>query len=205
MALCSAAQVRALSGGQAIPAAEDTLLGTLITRAGVVIAAHLGYPPATGAGVPTVESATYTRYTGDGGCYVSHRDRRVLYLEPYPVTEITSIHEDANEVYGSDTLISSDDYAITGAQADTVRLKPLGTHGYFDQVERRIKVAFTAGFTSIPADIEQAAIELVLHWWGLRQRRGMQSVASGEGLSTSYRGETIPDHVAQILGQYRLP
>ena len=205
MALTTAANVRALSEGGGIDSAEDTLLGVLIGRAGVALARHCGYPPASAGGAPTLESASYTRYSGDGGCWVDSRDSRILHLEPWPVTAISSIYDDTDEEYGASTLVDSGDYSIVGTSGSMVRLTTSSTHGSWSRAERAVKVAFTAGFSSVPSDLEHAAIELVLHWWGLRRRRGHTAMVTPDGMNTSYRDEDIPAHVRQLVAPYRLP
>ena len=104
MALTTAAAVRALSSGQAIPSTEDTLLGTIIGRVGVILASYCGYPPASATASPTMESATYTRYSGMGEGIRVGEDGLSLHLEPWPVTAVASIYDDPEEVYGADTL-----------------------------------------------------------------------------------------------------
>lgn len=205
MALTSAANVRAMSAGQGIPAAEDTFLGVLIGRAGPLIAKYCGYPPASVGASRTMESATYTRYTGDSGVWVDPSDRRMLHLEPWPVTAITTVHDDRDEEYGAATLVSADDYARTGEHGQYLRLKTTNTHGRWSLTDRAIKVVFVAGYSSVPGDLEHAAIETVLWMWGLKPRRGMVSVGSTEGLNTVFRPEDLPDHVRAMLESFRLP
>ena len=84
-------------------------------------------------------------------------------------------------------------------------LKLDAIHGGWSTTDRAVKVVFVAGYSTVPDDIETAAIEYVLHLLNLRDRRGVNNVSTPDGLNTSYRDETIPAHVAQILAPYVLP
>ena len=93
MALTSAANVAAMAPNLT---ASEAVLSALIDRAGVALARHCGYPAASPGAAPTLESATYTLFSG--GYQVRRQSGRVLVVEPYPVTSITSIHDDPDEV-----------------------------------------------------------------------------------------------------------
>lgn len=200
MALTSTANVAAMAPNLT---ASEAVLSALITRAGVAIARHCGYPPASAGAAPTMESATYTLYSGYPT--LRRQDGRTLIVEPYPVTSITSIHDDPDEEYGSSELVASSDYVQRGDHAEIIILKIDATHGGWSRGTRAVKCVFVAGFTSIPGDLETAAIEYVLHLLNLRDRRGVSNVSTPDGLNTSYRDETIPAHVAQLLEPYLLP
>ena len=200
MALTSAANVAAMAPNLS---ASEAVLSALITRAGVALARHCGYPAASPGAAPTLESATYTLFSG--GYQVRRKSGRVLVVEPYPVTSITSIHDDPDEEYGSSDLIAASDYVQRGDEGEVIVLKLDAIHGGWSTTDRAVKIVFVAGYSSVPADIETAAIEYVLHLLNLRDRRGVNNVSTPDGLNTSYRDETIPAHVAQLLAPYVLP
>ena len=200
MALTSAANVAAMAPNLT---ASEAVLSSLITRAGVALARHCGYPAASPGAAPSLESTTYTLFSG--GDQVRRKSGRVLVVEPYPVTSITSIHDDPDEEYGSSDLIAASDYVQRGDEGEVIVLKLDAIHGGWSTTDRAIKIVFVAGYSSVPADIETAAIEYVLHLLNLRDRRGVNNVSTPDGLNTSYRDETIPAHVAQLLAPYVLP
>lgn len=202
MALCTAAEVRDLLQLTS-ETALNTLLDTYATRASVALAQWCGYPPGSSITSPSMESVTYTRYSGDYGLRLS-RDRRSLWLEPWPVTSITSVYDDPNEVYGADTLVAAADYGLRGDRGEELRLEPTATHGAFSTTERAVKIVYVAGYASVPADLALAAAELVAHWYNLRGRRGLSSEGQPD-IQTSYRGEEIPLVVRQLANPYRLP
>lgn len=194
MALVTAAEARL-----AIPAltstGEDSNLDRLIDRAGAFLAAWCGYPPAAAGGVATFEDVTYTMILdGPGGAE--------LVLPVGPLVSVTSVHSDPLREYGSDVLVASGDYTLDSYRS-LVILDNDSTQGAWDTGYRAIKIVYVAGFATVPADIKQAAIGMVAHWWRLRRQAGKKSV-SQEGGSVSLLEETIPAQVAQLLGPYRL-
>jgi hypothetical protein len=198
VALITAAEAR-LHIPELTGTGEDTNLDTVIGRVGAIFAAWCGYPPSSTGGAPSMESASYTRYyDGPGG--------RDLILDVWPVTAITSIYDDPTRDWTSSSyLVSSSDYAIVDGERGQVLLKSTASWGAWGKAEKSIKVAFTAGFTTVPADIKQAAALAVRHVWGLRRNQGKENVSEG-GISISLRDEdALPDVVQQILSMRRLP
>lgn len=201
MALTTASNVADLSGGSVT--ASEPAMADLISQAGIMIARYCGYPAATAGGAPTMESATYTHYSGTS--QVVRRSGRDLVLEPYPVTAITSIYDDPDEEYTAAELVASSDYVQRGLHGEKIRLKSDSLHGGWSASDYAIRVIYTAGFSSVPDDLERAATELVLHMFNLRTRRGTSATSSPDGLNITYRTEQIPDHIKEMLAQYRLP
>ena len=201
MALTNATNVANLAGGSI--QSTETGMSDLISRAGILIARWCGYPGASAGVAPTMESATYTHYSNTSLVIV--KSSRVLVLEPYPITAITSIHDDPDEEYTSADLVASSDYNQRGLHGEIIRLKADSLHGGWSRSDHAIKVVYTAGFSSVPDDLTHAATELVLHLFNLRSKRGTSATSSPDGLNITYRSERIPDHVKEMLAQYRLP
>ena len=203
MALLTTAEVREITG---LSNASDALLVKLTTRADALLAKHCGYPPSTAAGTSTFEQATYTAYSGSRQVEPDPENSREMGLEPWPVTSITSIHEDPEEDFTAASLVDSGDYTQRGTRGQIIRLKPSSSHGAWSQTEGVIKVVFVAGYTdgNAPDDLKAAAAEMVAHLHELKKRRGKRSI-SNQGLVTSYREETIPDHVREAIADYILP
>jgi len=99
-------------------------------------------------------SAVYTQYySGDG--------YQTLLVDEYPITAITSIHDDDDHVYGADTLIDSGDYIFNAGSksANCGLIKMDGS--YFSRGTENIKIVYTAGYTTIPGDVEEACILMI--------------------------------------------
>lgn len=152
--------------------AEDAALTQLLAQADAVIKAELG---------ANIEQAAYTEfYSGDGG--------RALVLRQRPVQSIASIHVDNRGFFGEaagafgaeSLLVAGEDYALQrdhGSDTEqsqsgiVLRLgnnwpaAPARYRGLLAQGARRgignIKVVYTAGYATPPADLELAANNLV--------------------------------------------
>lgn len=75
--------------------------------------------------------------------------------------------------------------------------------GYeFCRGHANVLLNYSAGFATIPADIQQAVIELVAMRYKERSRIGLSSVHA-DGETTSYSLKDMPAQVATILAQYK--
>lgn len=194
MALISAAEAR-----DVLPGIEDegTLLDTLISAVGAAFARRCGYPPATVGAAPTMESTSYTLdHDGIGG--------RDLALRVYPATAITSVYDDPERDFTDSTyLVPAADYAIVNGR--TLRLKSTATWGVWGRGEGRIRVAFTAGYATVPADLKDLAKRAVKHLFETRRTQGKASESS-EGLSVTFTESELelPPSILGALGQFAL-
>lgn len=195
MALITAAQAKVYLP-QIVGTADDTLIDTLIARAGAAIARYLGWPPASAGVVPTLEDTTHTLYL-DGPGSVD------LYLPIRPLVSITSIHDDPARLYPASSEVASADYTAD-LGAGLLTCDSDGSHGTWSTGTRAIKVVCVAGYATIPADIEQAVCILVGHWWRLRTEGGRESISAG-GTSISVTAATLPPEVRELLTPYLLP
>lgn len=207
MALITAAEAR-LAIPELTGTGEDAALNTLITRADRALAAWCGYPASSAGGSRSLEQTTYTHYSGID--FVVQSSRWFI-LPVRPVISITSIHDDDSGewTYGTDELVASSDYVVDGASG-RVDLVPEASHGGWGKGHRQLKVVYSAGYTTAPDDLKHAVVMLVKHWWDLRRRQGKVAASaggvssSGLGPHGSDTGDTIPVHVRQIVGRYRL-
>jgi hypothetical protein len=130
-------------------------------------------------------------YDGDG-------TNKIL-LNSYPVNSITTLHisTDVPRTYGSSQLINSDYY-----DSDTE-----GVLCYFDGVFpkgfKTVKIAYNGGYSTIPHDLEQAALIMCQYLWMIEKHKkaGMQSI-SQDRASVSLKESDIPDFVSKVLEKY---
>lgn len=197
MALITAAEARLYLPGLT-GTAEDTALDTLILRAGRVMAAWCGYPPASAGGQPSMETLAYTRY-------YDAPSGRELVLDVWPVTAITSIEDDPTLTWnGTEYLVASADYTLIEGASGRLLLKNTATHAAWSEVEGALKVAFTAGWVTVPDAVKEACGFQVAHVWKDRPAIGASSV-SQEGGSVQLHGFDLLPEVRTILEPYRLP
>lgn len=104
--------------------------------------------------------------------------RDTLIVSRPPIASITNLWDDTSRVF--DTPIAATSYAIRDADAGIIEL----LDGLvFNAGRRNIKLTYSGGFLTMPADIEQAAIEMV---WagrekGLHNLIGVRSRSIGDG------------------------
>lgn len=144
-----------------------------------------------------LESATITEYhSGRAG-------QAMLKLRRYPVTSITSLHDDVDRGYGTGTLLAASDYVLTDPPAGLVELD--GTT--FDEGLNNIKIVYVTGYAAGSKEralLEQAAIELV---WLARDKGdkallGLQSRSVADGRIDTFNTDW-PAGVQDILDGFR--
>lgn len=204
MALVTAAQVRTAAvpelGGTSL---DSSLIEPLITRADRALASWCHYPSPSSASSLTLETATYVLYLSG-----HEQDRRVLSL-PWDrgrVNSITSIYDDPNRDWSSDTLVAASDYSLRAVEGDVLLTSTSVQGAWTYAPEGAVKVTLSAGWAdaAAPDDVKQAAILLVQHWLRLKSEAGHTSVSSGGGGSVGTRDEDIPPSIRQIMQPYRL-
>lgn len=137
---------------------SDSILGSLISAQSAAIQSATNRK---------LIKTTYTDYfNGD-------HDLKQLCLQEFPVSSITTVHDDTDRDYDAGSLISSEDYVV---EADTgiLRFDTLLTRG-----QQNIKVVYVAGYDPVPDDLKLACTYLVAaEYKALRMqvntREGMQ-------------------------------
>ncbi len=142
------------------------------------------------------EQATVTEY------HSTRAGQTTLLLKRPPVASITSLHDDPDRVYGANTLIDPSDYVIEDTDAGILKLD--GT--VFQRGVNNVKVLYSGGFNPVPADLAQAAVELI---WLARDKGdqallGLQSKSVAEGRDVQIFANDWPAGVKAILDSYRL-
>jgi len=133
-------------------------------------------------------------YNGDGS--------NVILLDQYPINSLTSVHDDLNRSYGSDTLIDSSDLVT---MPNDIPYKIIYDGGYFLAGIKNIKVVYNAGYaTTIPYDLQQACLEVIAYFFknSEESRFGITSRTVGDG-SITVETMQIPKSALQILDTYK--
>ena len=197
MALCTAAQVRAYANAGS--SGDDTLIGDIIGRVNASFARWCGYP-LTDAGGYTMESATYTRYVD--ARYMRDPDQpAILFVDVAPVSAVTSVHIDPERDYGADTLQAADTYDLD-TELGAIVLRDDATDGWSTAV-RANKLVITAGWDTVPDDLEEAAIIQAVHMFRNRASAGNRTTGTEQNTRTVDRLGLL-DEVKDRLQRYRL-
>lgn len=186
-ALCSLADLKAylkISGNE-----QDTFLEGLVDSASGAIETFCGRK---------LKSRTYTdeKYDGDG-------TMSVLILKQYPVSMVDSLYDDPKGVFGSNTLVDPNSYRLYG-EAGIIKL----ISGVFSAGTQNIKVTYTAGYVTIPYELNLACKILAADYYfkapAGKGRQGIKTerLAQGQG-DISFQQKEIPPEVVALLRPYR--
>jgi hypothetical protein len=153
---------------------DDALLTRLITASSAFILSWINR---------ALASATYTETRNGTGT-------KRLTLTNYPVTAVASVSVGGVAVPSYNFVF--DQYGIELAG------------GTFPRGTGNVVVQYTAGYTEMPSDIEQACIELVHLRFQRRLRAADVTSKTQQGEAISFAApEEMPPSVAGILKQYR--
>jgi hypothetical protein len=159
-------------------AADDTLLTRLVSGVSAWIQEWLGR---------TIASSSYTEKLNGNG-------KAVLAFLNYPVTAVASVTVDGVSIPARTSVAGS------GYSFDS---EFLYLDGYaFNSGRQNVVIQYTAGYASTPADLEQAAIELIALRYKDRDRIGVSSKSIGPEHTTFFLKD-FPDDVESVLWSYR--
>lgn len=176
---------------------DDTLIETLITEAGEMLARECGYPGL----VPTMEDTTYTLdQDGPGG--------RELRLEVHPVVSITSITDDPTLNFtDSGYLVAAADYGSAPVKPESglVRLVSTASHGAWSTTPGAIRAVYVAGYATVPPKLKRLCALQVRHLYDKRATQGKEA-SSQQGNSVTLQAPSLlAPEVEDGLGFFHLP
>lgn len=179
--LTTIAAVKTLTG---VASADDAITQTLITKASVYANDYTGR-------ILAQQSPFTETYDGDGS--------NILFLDNYPITSVTTVHQDSDRVFGSDTLVPSTDYLT---YADNRKLVGIGTRWFKDI--QTIKVVYVAGFAigSIPEDLVNAVTMLVDFWGKEYDAHRLGVTSTGTDTNRITYEKNIPVEIKEMLNPY---
>lgn len=133
--------------------------------------------------------ANYIEYIdGDGSQY--------LYPVNYPLVSVSSIYDDSDWVYGANTLITATEYGIIDGVYVAMK------SGYFSLGTKNIKITYSGGYTTIPADLILAATLESAKMFKNRKDINVVSRSISDG-SINFEPTSFLPAVKQILDRYK--
>ena len=130
---------------------------------------------------------TYTEYYDGNGT-----DK--VFVNNYPIDSVTSLHDDVDRAFGSNTLIASIDYYTKQVYGYIQLLEDVSDVGVAN-----VKVVYTGGFKVIPKDLELACCQLVLADY--IELKGGINVMEGE--TVTYKPNNLRKEAEATLNIYK--
>lgn len=136
-------------------------------------------------------SAVYTEYQDGTGT-------NQLYVRNWPITAITSIYDDELRNFTDEAYLIASSYYFAHPTMPIITL----LYGLtFLKAISNVKIVYTAGYSTIPADVDDACIELVKLKYNKKGSRGVESEKIGS-YSVTYSKEDIPQDILDTLTPY---
>ena len=131
-------------------------------------------------------------------------DTHIVQLTESPVNTIVSV-EKRDSVTASYTTVASTDYYLD-TSTDSVLYVTGSTYRNWPRGAGAVKVTYTAGYESCPADLKLAVVDLVTYYLKdeHKERRTLGG-ASIQNQSTSSVRDSVafPDHIKRVLDMYK--
>ena len=133
-------------------------------------------------------------------------DTHIVQLTESPVNTIVSVEERSN--YGSSYLTLT-----TGAYeyyldtiTDSVIRTTNGTYKNWSRGPGAVRITYTAGYASVPADLRLAVFDLITYYLKdeHKERRSIAGASIQNQVSSSQRNNVaFPDHIKRVLDLYK--
>lgn len=127
-----------------------------------------------------------------------------LQLSRWPIVSVTSVTENGT------VLVDGTDFRADKANGQLIRMDINGYPRLWPVYP--ISVVYVGGFSTIPADVEDAVIRMVRQRWSAKDRDPLAKQISIPGVleqqfwvATGTDAGNMPPDVADILSNYRLP
>lgn len=184
-ALCALADVKTYLGIQNTN--QDAVITTLITNASAMIESYCNR---------TFASAAYTETrNGTGGFR--------MYAAQAPITAVSSVTVDGTPIPAAPAPSNGSLGYGYVFDADLIYIRPGGYPGTFTKGIQNVMLAYTAGFATIPADVNQACVELIADKLAKQARIDKKSETLGSQQTVSFDLSGMPPRVVAALAQWR--
>lgn len=130
---------------------------------------------------------------------------RSLSLRGYPVTSVTSMHNDIDRLFGSETLIDAADYYVE-LESGLIHFEfnPFPAKGGLQIVYTGGMATSTANFIAAYPGIADAVDQRVCQLWQRRNEIGVASLGSGQGNLSNQTIDWAPDSLAAVMRHRRM-
>jgi len=127
-------------------------------------------------------------------------------LTENPIIAVSSVAERDKPSDTYTTLTDAEDYYIDSVTDTVFRIDGSGNPKQFKSGKGAVKVVYTAGYSTLPQDLELAVMDLITYY--LKDERKQRQTIAGASLnnqvSTSQRDNVgFPDHIKRVLDLYK--
>jgi len=132
-------------------------------------------------------------------------DESFVHLSESPVIAVTSVSERSNPTDAYTVLTNNSDYYID-IKTDSIYKIAGNVDQSFKRGRGAVKVIYTGGYVSCPADLKLAVIDLISYYHkDEHKQRQTLSGASIQNQGTSGQSGNVgfPDHIKRILDMYK--
>ena len=136
----------------------------------------------------------------------NHYSVTSIQMSESPLLTVVSVKERSGIASTYKTLVANVDYYVDLATDSVFRSN--GSNGYtpYPRGPGAVEVIYTAGYTSCPADLQLAVIDLVTYYHKdeHKARQTMQGASTANN-STSSQNDNVgfPDHIKRVLDLYK--
>jgi uncharacterized phiE125 gp8 family phage protein len=121
----------------------------------------------------------------------------IILLGEWPVTAIASVQTDPSGKFdGSETTVDSTTYGIGDGGNSLV------SSVYLPSGFRNIKVAYSAGYSIVPADIQNSVCWIVSYYYQMRDNKDIGRTSKGKGDESTQILQELPPDVKQTISRY---
>lgn len=140
--------------------------------------------------------------------YLSPRDsQRIFFLDAVPVTAVSSVREDADRAFGSETELDTTEWYARLGHPDSGRLEIEGLSDGTDTVRVVYTGGLGASLASIASDfpdLVSAATLQVANWWQRKDQLGGGSANSAGEVVVIYEGIDLLPEVRKACRRRKL-
>ena len=128
-------------------------------------------------------------------------DSHIVQLTESPVNNIVSV-ETRDSVTNAYSAVSTDEYYFD-APTDSVLYVVGNRYQIWPKGAGAVKITYTAGYSSTPADLQIAVIDLINYYFKdeHKTRRTLQGATMENAPSGENKG--FPDHIKRVLDMYK--
>jgi hypothetical protein len=162
---------------------DDTNLQNLITYGSLQVLAYLNRPHIIAAAVGSLNEA----YDGN--------DSDRLLPHSFPIIAVTAVSVDGAPI------TPSTQPALAGFVWDSRRILLRGF--IFSRGVQNVQVSYTAGYSAVPLDLKQAAIEAFALAYRQRTHIGEKSSSIGGQVTLAFDLSAVPPRSLAVFNQYR--